>query len=229
MTLIKKEYAALCVAAAVLLIVGGAYAQAEPARGEKMFGGACAACHSIEPGEHLTGPSLSGVVGRKAGSAEKFHRYSDALRKSGAVWNDGALDAWLRDPAAFVPGTAMNFRGIPDAAARADVIAYLKTISSAKTAGTAPRASRLPDLKIAPPGSRVSALRHCGDAYYVTTGGNVQITFWEFNLRFKTDSSSRGPARGQPVLVGQGMVGDRAQIVFSDPGEISTFIKTQCK
>lgn len=229
MTRAIRVSATLCFGAFTVAVSSGAYAQGDPARGGKVFGGACASCHSIEPGEHLTGPSLAGLVGRKAGTAEKFQRYSDALRKSGAVWNEGSLDAWVRDPAGLIPGNAMNFRGIPDANARADLIAFLKEISSTKAASGAPRTSRLPDLKTVDPARRVSAVRHCGDAYFVTTGSGTQITFWEFNLRFKTDSSSRGPARGQPVLTGQGMVGDRAQIVFADPGEISTFIKTQCK
>jgi len=56
----------------------------------------------------------------------------------------------------------------------------------------------------------------------------VTLPFWEFNLRFKTDSSPNGPAPGKPVLVGQGMQGDRAQVVFSAPEEISSFIRKGC-
>ena len=228
MTMAIRINVALRFAALAVAVSSDAYALGDSTRGEKVFGGACASCHSIETAVHLTGPRLAGVIGRKAGTAEKFQRYSESLRKSGAVWNDGSLEAWLRDPAAFIPGNAMNFRGIPDAKARADLIAYLKSISNAKTAGGAPRPARLPDLaKTADPKSRVSAVRHCGDAYFVTTGSGT-VTYWEFNLRFKTDSSVRGPARGQPVLVPQGMGIDRAQMVFSDPGEISTFIKNRC-
>jgi len=56
----------------------------------------------------------------------------------------------------------------------------------------------------------------------------TQLVFWEFNLRFKTDGSERGPLRGKPVLVSAGMVGDRAQAVFSAPDEISAFIERNC-
>jgi cytochrome c len=60
----------------------------------------------------------------------------------------------------------------------------------------------------------------------VETGATY--TFWEFNLRFKIDSSLNGPVKGQPVLVGQGMQGDRAQVVFSTPTEVSNYIKIKC-
>ena len=53
-------------------------------------------------------------------------------------------------------------------------------------------------------------------------------SLWGFNLRYKSDSSSRGPREGQPVLVGQGMRGDRAQVVFASPAEISEFIRKEC-
>jgi cytochrome c len=52
---------------------------------------------------------------------------------------------------------------------------------------------------------------------------------WDFNLRFKTDASAFGPQRGKPVIVGSGMQGDRASIVFSTPGEISGYINESCE
>jgi cytochrome c len=61
-----------------------------------------------------------------------------------------------------------------------------------------------------------------------TADGNVSKA-WEFNLRFKTDSSDVGPQRGKPVIVGSGMQGDRASIVFATPDEISKFIKESCE
>lgn len=84
---------------------------------------ACAACHSLNAGDHRTGPSLAKVYGRRAGTADGFQRYSAALRKSGVAWNDKALDDWLRDPAAFIPSNAMAFRGLPDARVRGDLVA----------------------------------------------------------------------------------------------------------
>ena len=148
------------------------------------------------------------------------------------VDNEVSLDAWLKDPAAFIPGNDMAFPGIPDARARSDVIAYLKAVSEGKAppaaAGRGMMAGpRLPDLKRADEDSRVTAIRYCGDTYAVTTGSGKTIKFWEFNLRFKSDSTEHGPVKGQPLLVSQGMGVDRAQLVFANPSEISDFIKSE--
>ncbi len=202
------------------------HAAADVERGAQAFR-ACASCHSLAPGDHRTGPSLATVFGRRAATADGFQRYSAALRQSGVVWNGKTLDAWLRDPAAFVPGNGMAFQGLPDARARADLIAYLQAVSGGKIA--APKMPGLPDLRAAGAGDRVSAITHCGDTYRVTLGDGTQHAFWEFNLRFKTDSSAHGPRRGQPVIVGAGMGGDRAQVVFAEPAEISAFIRNHCE
>lgn len=112
---------------AVLLVLPAQAARSaggDPAAGAKQFG-ACAACHSLAPGRNRTGPSLAGVVGRKAGTAPGFRRYSQALKDSSTVWDEQSLNDWLTDPQAFLPGTRMAFRGLPDPRARADLIAYL--------------------------------------------------------------------------------------------------------
>jgi len=74
----------------------------------------------------------------------------------------------------------------------------------------------------------VTALEHCRDTYTVKTADGKVDKVWEFNLRFKTDSGKDGPAPGKPVIVGAGMQGDRASVVFASPGEISGFIKQSC-
>src|SRR5439155_23463223 len=84
------------------------------------------------------------------------------------------------------------------------------------------------DLKKAPPQGEVTAINHCGDTHTVKTADGKVNKVWEFNLRFKTDSSELGPRSGKPVIVGAGMQGDRASIVFASPGEISAFIHTDC-
>lgn len=84
----------------------------------------CMSCHSVEPGRNLVGPSLHGVVGRKAASLPGF-AYSPALRASGLTWDEGTLDTWLASPAQLVPGTRMVFYGLPDPARRKQVIDYL--------------------------------------------------------------------------------------------------------
>jgi cytochrome c len=118
--------ASLCGAAA--MVSAGAPGAGDVERGEIVFQ-KCYACHSVVPGEGgLEGPNLSAVVGRTVASAPDFE-YSAALKRLPAqgygVWTKLALDAFLRSPEDFAPGTAMTFVGLPDPAARADVIAYL--------------------------------------------------------------------------------------------------------
>ncbi len=202
-------------------------AEGDVKRGTAAFR-ACAACHSTETGRHLTGPSLAEVYGRKAGSASGFLRYSDALRKSGVTWNEHALDAWLANPARFIPHNEMTFAGVKDPQARSDLIAYLKAVSQEKEV---PRGGgpRMPRLKAAKPDSLVKTVRYCKDTYFITTEAGETARIWEFNLRLKTDSSEYGPAAGRPVLLGAGMQGDRASLIFSQPEEISTTIKSGCE
>lgn len=216
-------------ALAALLPAAAAFADGDAARGAQVFR-ACAACHAVAPGANYSGPSLAGVWGRKAGTLAGFGRYSDALRRSGLAWNRTTLDLWLRDPAALVPGNAMTFAGIGDAVARADVIAYLRALSRGEAVAKPEERQPNPDLKTAPPAARIAALRYCrgSHAYFVTDGTGRVTPYWEFNLRFKSDSSDRGPRPGAPVLVGAGMQGDKAQAVFADPREISTFIRYGC-
>jgi cytochrome c len=192
------------------------------------------ACHSAAPGEHLTGPSLAHVWKRKAGTAEGFTRYSDALKRSGITWDETTLDRWLSNPDALVPGTSMTFPGIKDAQARQDVIAYLRALSEnqakapVRASGGMMGGGRKPDLKKAPPEGQVKSIKHCGDAYTVETADGKREKVWEFNLRFKTDSSKLGPLPGKPVVLGAGMRGDRASVIFASPSEISGFIKQAC-
>lgn len=88
----------------------------------------CAACHSLGPSPNNdAGPDLKGVFGRRAGSAGGF-AYSDAVRaagRRGLVWDEGALDRYLTDPEAVVPGTTMPYQG-GTAAERAAVIDWLR-------------------------------------------------------------------------------------------------------
>jgi cytochrome c len=216
----------LMIAASIsLMFVPSAQAQGDVNRGAEAFR-QCVACHSLDPGYHLTGPSLFGVIDRPAGKAKGFKRYSEALKGANISWTPKVLDQWLENPANLVPGTSMRIRPIADAAMRQDIIAFLKSSQSSGSENKGK--SRMPDLKQVPPGRQVTSLKYCPDAYQVTVATGNTYTFWEFNLRFKTDSSSKGPLKGKPVLVGQGMQGDRAQVVFSEPAGISNFIRREC-
>jgi cytochrome c len=214
--------------AALPAIAAGA---GDPLQGAQVFRN-CAACHSIDQGQNMTGPTLAGVLGRKAGSLASFHRYSEALTRSNVVWDEQSLDAWIANPAGFIPGNDMAFPGLADARARSNLVAFLKAVSEGNGRSLAFQAGMqrggLPDLKQASGEARVKTIRYCQDTYTVTTAAGRTRKFWEFNLRFKTDSSAHGPNKNEPVLVGQGMQGDRAQIVFTSATEMGAFIKSDC-
>ena len=214
-------------------------AAGEPDLGATAFARACAACHSLQPNRNMTGPSLAGVWGRKAGMLQSFDRYSPALKSSNVNWDAASLDQWLKNPSRFIPHNRMTFPGIADPQTRADLIAYLKQASTG-TAQTARQGNRgmggmmggmsgnRPDLKKAEPAEQVTSIRQCRDTYHVTTADGETHDFWEPNLRFKTDSSDVGPPIGSPALLPAGMMGDRADVIFAKPEEMSGFIKHQC-
>jgi cytochrome c len=239
------KYCAIATVAAVAAIstLASAVPAGNPAQGQRVFG-ACAACHSLEPDRNMTGPSLAELWGRKAGTLPSFHRYSPALKSSGIVWDNNTLDAWLKDPQHLVPGNTMVFQGIGKDQQRADLLAFLK---QATQPGHAPSRSGqqpgqqggmggmmgmggdgVPNLRKLDPADRVQTIGHCGDTYKVTTADGKTRDFWERNLRFKTDSSEEGPQKGAPALVDAGMMGDRADVIFASPDEISAAVEKKC-
>lgn len=105
---------------------GAPEATVEPtaAMGEQIFK-RCVACHTIDKGgNNAIGPNLHGVVGRAVASHAGFS-YSSAMKSKGGIWDDAALDAYLKSPMKAVPGTRMAFAGIPDDADRKALILYL--------------------------------------------------------------------------------------------------------
>lgn len=114
--------------AAVILAFGGANAQASE-DGAKIFRTKCMVCHDLEKGKHKVGPSLAGVYGRQAGTADGFTRYV-GLKGANYKWDKKALDEYLTDPEKFVkdkgaPRSAMAFK-LPNAKERREVIEFLE-------------------------------------------------------------------------------------------------------
>lgn len=85
----------------------------------------CRTCHVTDPGVNKTGPSLAGIIGRKAGSVPGF-TYSPANLNSGITWTKEKLFQYLEKPQRVIPKTKMIYAGLPDAQKRADLIAYLE-------------------------------------------------------------------------------------------------------
>ena len=234
-------------ALATIALLSPALAQnSDASRGRQDFR-ACAPCHSLEPDQNMTGPSLANLWGRKAGGLSSFDRYSDALKSSGIIWDDRALDGWLTDPQRMVPDNEMPFEGIKDARVRADLLDFLKEASKP---GAVPQQTAQqggmkgmggmggmggmmgggpdPNLKKLEPGIQVKAITYCRDTYRVTTADGKTRAFWERNLRFTTDSSQDGPEKGTPAIMPAGMMGDKATVIFAAPEEITKMIEARC-
>ena len=108
-----------------------AFAETRPAlaadanHGKELFQ-ACIACHSEKP--DALGPSLKGVVGRKAAALEDF-RYSAPMRRADLTWDDANLRAYISDPQAMVKGNRMPFGGVREPNDVDDIVAYLKSLN----------------------------------------------------------------------------------------------------
>lgn len=130
---------------ATALVVGSgavvsspALAEGDAGKGKKVFM-KCKACHRTEAGKHAVGPSLFGIVGRQAATADGFTRYSKAMRavgESGLVWDDANISDYVADPKGWLRETlddkkargTMAFAGLKKEQDRLDLIAYLKTL-----------------------------------------------------------------------------------------------------
>ena len=120
-----------------LTIASGPAMAGNAAKGEHLFKRRCAVCHSAKKGKNKVGPSLFGVVGRKAGAVPKF-RYSKSYHEAaqkGLVWTPENIVAYIKDPKAFMikatgdpkARTRMTFKLKPEDE-RQDVAAYLATL-----------------------------------------------------------------------------------------------------
>jgi cytochrome c len=116
-------------AASALLSISAGHSYADDAEaGLLAFNNHCRQCHSYKKDDNRLGPSLHGVVGRKAGTMQGFANYSDSLKNSKITWTEDQIDKWITNPEALVPNNNMKpFPGVADAEQRKQIIAFLKS------------------------------------------------------------------------------------------------------
>ena len=113
----------------LVLLAAPALAGGDAQKGGTVFEDNCSDCHTVVQGApSRKGPNLFGVVGRKTAALADFD-YSDANRAAGWTWTPEKLDQYLTNPKATIPGTIMKFKGTLSADERANVIAFLQTLS----------------------------------------------------------------------------------------------------
>lgn len=120
-----KLTVSLWISAFLLAGTGPALADGNSAHGKVLFG-RCVACHSLDAGKNLVGPSLNGVYGRKSGAVTGY-QYSKAMAGANLTWDADTLDKFLASPGQTVPGTKMLI-GVPNPMDRADIIAFLRAV-----------------------------------------------------------------------------------------------------
>lgn len=151
----------------------------------------CQACHSMDAGKNMLGPSLAGVLGRKAGT-EPGYTYSPAMKGTDIVWNAETLDRYLTDPGKTVPGNKMPFPGLKTDHDRDDVIAFIA--SAGNRTGGAPVQHQAQAAPAAAPASPAPAPNRPQS----TTGADIgYIADAKFTLR-------SGIAEGRMVYIGVG-------------------------
>ena len=120
---------AMALTGSILSAAVPALAAGDADAGKTLFTHKCSICHSAVEGQNKIGPSLWGVVGRKAGSLPGYS-YSDAMKNANRTWDEATLSDYLTNPRQKIPGVKMIFVGLPAEADRQNVIAYLSTLKS---------------------------------------------------------------------------------------------------
>jgi cytochrome c len=96
--------------------------------GQIAFNNACRTCHSVREGDNRLGPSLHGVIGRKAGSLPAYNNYSESMKKADLVWDKSNLERFIANPDQVVPGNNMKpYGGLASAEERGKIIAFLES------------------------------------------------------------------------------------------------------
>ena len=122
----KNFVKTLCLPVICLLSIHS-WAACDVEAGKKQFN-KCAACHSVEPGVHLMGPSLHGLIGREVGRVADFP-FSEAMETADFIWTEETLDDFIESPMQYLPGTVMPFGGIRKAEQRQAINCYIKGFS----------------------------------------------------------------------------------------------------
>jgi cytochrome c len=124
----RQMLRAAFVGAFAMIAAMPAVAAEEESEGKVAFNNSCRTCHSFKEGDNRLGPTLHGIVGRKAGSIEGFS-FSSAMKGSGITWDEANLSEFIANPDKVVHGNAMKpFGGIADASERSKIVEYLKTL-----------------------------------------------------------------------------------------------------
>jgi nitrite reductase (NO-forming) len=131
----------------------------------------CQACHSLEPGKTILGPSLAGIVGRKSAAADASFNYSPALKQAALTWDAATLDAYLTDPQKVVSGNRMPFPGLKTDRDRKDVIAFLAAPAAPTDAPAAANSRAASTSAAAPQAKPESNAAYLTDAKYTLRSG----------------------------------------------------------
>lgn len=129
MTSLISKLLVVGVAACLLSLNVAEAARKDQDPGEKLFR-KCRACHTLEVGgKHKLGPNLGGMFGRTAGTVAGYTKFSKAMRNSGIVWTEKALDSFLSSPSKFIPRNAMSFTGMRKPEKRHALIEYIEKMT----------------------------------------------------------------------------------------------------